>query len=52
MQVSEIKDNKADKNIFLRSKIDKTGQIIIDKLKLKMPTDTSSQNALNQVFMQ
>jgi len=52
MQVSEIKDNKADKNIFLRSKIDKTGQIIIDKLKLKMPNDTSSQDTLNQVFIQ
>ncbi len=50
MQVSEIKDDKANKNIFLRSKIDQNQQKIIDKLRLKVPNDTTTQNTINQVF--
>ncbi|NOZ46107.1 MAG: hypothetical protein GXO79_04915, partial [Chlorobi bacterium] len=46
-----IKDDKTDKNIFLRSKIDEVQQILIDKLKLKIPNDTSSQSAINQMFI-
>lgn len=50
MQVSEINDDKIDKNIYLRSKIDETQQKIIDKLGLKVPNDTTPQNAINQMF--
>ena len=50
MQVSEIKDDKANKNILLRSKIDQNQQKIIDKLRLKVPNDTTTQNAINQIF--
>ncbi len=50
MQVSHIKDNKADSSLFLRSKIDGAQQIIIDKLGLKVPNDTTPQNTINQYF--
>ncbi len=50
MQVSEINDNKAPSNIYLRSKIDANQQILIDKLKLKVLNDTTSQNSINQYF--
>ncbi|MEA3272624.1 MAG: IS1634 family transposase [Patescibacteria group bacterium] len=50
MQVSEIRDDKADSNLFLRSKVDKNQQILIDKLGLKVPNDTTPQNAINQYF--
>ena len=51
MQISKVKDNKADNIIYLRSKVEDVQQIIIDKLKLKMPNDTTPQNAINQYFM-
>jgi len=51
MQVSEIKDDKTDKNIYLRSKIDENQQKIIDKLGLKVPNDTTPQNAISQIFI-
>lgn len=50
MQVSQIKDDKVNKHIFLRSKIDENQQKIIDKLKLKVPNDTATQNTINQLF--
>jgi len=50
MQVSEIKDDKANNSFYLRSKIDRNQKIIIDKLKLKVPNDTTPQNAINQYF--
>ena len=50
MQVSEIKDDKTNKNIFLRSKIEQNQQKIIDKLRLKVPNDTATQNTVNQIF--
>ncbi len=50
MQVSEIKDNKTNSNLYLRSKVDENQQIIIDKLKLKVPNDTTPHNAISQFF--
>jgi transposase len=51
MQVSEVKDDKTDKNIYLRSKIDDNQQNLIDNLGLKVLNDTTPQNAINQMFM-
>lgn len=51
MQVSEIKDDKADNTIYLRSKIYPKQQIIINKLKLKVLNDTTAQNSINQYFI-
>lgn len=50
MQVSLIKDDKAKSNIYLRSKVDESQQIIFDKLKLKVLNDTTPQNSINQYF--
>ena len=50
MQVSLIKDDKAKSNIYLRSKIDASQQIIFDKLRLKVLNDTTPQNTINQYF--
>ncbi len=50
MQLSEIQDNKANNHIYLRAKVDETQQTIIDLLKLKVPNDTTPQNAVNQYF--
>lgn len=50
MQVSEIKDNKAGNTLYLRSNIDPEQRIIIEKLKLRVPNDTTPQNAINQYF--
>jgi len=51
MQLSHIKDNKADNCIYLRAKIEETQQAIIDALKLKTPNDTTPQSAINQYFV-
>jgi transposase len=51
MQVSEVKDNKTDSTLFLRAKVDEIQQIIIDKLELKVPNDTTPYNAFNQYFI-
>lgn len=51
MQVSEIKDDKTNSILYLRSKINQTQQLIIDKLGLKVPNDTTPQNAINQYFI-
>ena len=50
MQVSEIKDDKAKTNIYLRSKIDTSQQAIFNKLRLKVLNDTIPQNIINQYF--
>jgi transposase len=50
MQVSEIRDDKANNSLYMRSKIDYNQNIIINKLKLKVPNDTTPQNAINQYF--
>ena len=50
MQVSEIKDDKAKSNIYLRSKIDTAQQTILAKLKLKVLNDSMPQSAINQYF--
>ena len=50
MQVSEIKDNKANNNLYLRAKVDYDQQIIIDKLGLKIPNDTTPYNSINQIY--
>lgn len=51
MQVSRIKDDKAKTNIYLRSKIDVSQQIIFDKLRLKVLNDTTPQSVINQYFI-
>jgi hypothetical protein len=51
MQVSKVKDDKTDSTLFLRAKVDEIQQIIIDKLGLKVPNDTTPYNALNQCFV-
>ena len=50
MQASEIYDRKADSKVMLRSKIDQDQQVLIDKLKLKVPNDIIPQNTINQYF--
>jgi transposase len=50
MQVSEVKDDKADNTLYLRSQINPEQQIIIDKLKLKVPNDTTTQSAMYLLF--
>lgn len=51
MQVSEIRDDKANSNLFLRAKVDMDQQLLIDKLALKVPNDTTPKNAISQYFM-
>lgn len=51
MQLSEIEDTKEKSVIYLRSKIDGNQQILIKKLKLRVPLDANPQNAINQYFM-
>ncbi len=51
MQVSEIRDDKTKSTLYLRSKIDNTQQIMIDKLKLKVPNDTTPYNSIYQYFI-
>ncbi len=51
MQVSKVKDDNASQSIYLRSKVDQNQQIIIDKFGLKVPNDTSPQDAINQLFI-
>ena len=51
MQVSEIKDDKADNTIYLRSKIEEGQQVLISKLGLKVPNNTTPQNTINQYFI-
>lgn len=51
MQISKVKDNKADNIVYLRSKVDDAQQMIIDKLRLKIPNDTTPQKAINQYFI-
>ena len=51
MQLSQIQDNKANNQIYLRAKIDKVQQTIIDALRLKVPNDTTPQATVNQYFM-
>jgi transposase len=50
MQVSEIKDTKTGNNVYLRARIDQSQQVIIDKLGLKVPNDTTPQYAMIQYF--
>ena len=50
MQVSEIKDDKTNSNIYLRAKVNENQQVIINKLKLKVPNDTTPQNFISQYF--
>lgn len=50
MQVSEIKDNNNNNNLYLRAKVDDDQQIIIDKLGLKIPNDTTPYNSINQMY--
>ncbi len=51
MQLSQIQDNKANNHIYLRAKIDEAQQTIIEALRLKVPNDTTPQNAVNQYFI-
>jgi len=51
MQVSEVKDNKTGSNLFLRANVDNNQQIIINKLGLKVPNDTTPYSAINQYFV-
>lgn len=50
MQLSKILDAKSNKIIYIRSKVGETQQVLIDKLKLKIPKDANPQNAVNQYF--
>ena len=50
MQVSEIKDNKTNNNLYLRAKVDDDQQKIIDKFGLKIPNDTTPYNSINQMY--
>jgi len=50
MQLSKIKDNKAEKIVYIRSKVDEQQQILVDKLKLNIPKDANPQNTVNQYF--
>jgi len=51
MQLSEIKDTKTGKTVYIRSKVDQAQQILIDKLRLHIPKDANPQNTINQYFM-
>ncbi len=51
MQLSHIEDKQANNHFYLRSSIDQSQQTIIDTLKLKVPNDTTPQEAVNQYFM-
>lgn len=50
MQLSKVEDKKANNHIYLRSKVDGSQQILIDKLGLKIPLDANPQNTINQYF--
>ena len=51
MQLSEVLDSKDGKRFYIRSKISDSQQVIIDKLSLVVPNDSTPQNAVNQYFM-
>jgi len=51
MQLSEIKDAKANKKVYIRSKVDQAQQLLIDKLRLHIPKDANPQSTINQYFM-
>ena len=51
MQLSLIKDTKANTSIYLRSKIGDDQKVLIEKMNLKVPNDTCPQNAVNQYFI-
>jgi len=50
MQLSEVEDDKSGNRIYMRSSITGDQQVLIDKLKLKVPNNTATQNAVNQCF--
>ena len=50
MQLSKIMDKKAKTHFYLRSKICDNQKILIDKLKIVVPKDTSSQESINQLI--
>lgn len=50
MQLSLIKDDKANNAFYLRSRINEDQQKIIDRFKLKVPNDTTPQCSMNQLF--
>lgn len=50
MQLSKIKEKSNQNRIYLRSQIDENQNIIIKKLKLSIPNDTTSQTVINQYF--
>ena len=51
MQLSQMQDHKSNKAFYVRAKITDHQRLIISKLNLKVPKDTTPQNALNQYFM-
>jgi len=51
MQLSQIKDTKTGKRVYIRSKVDEAQQILIDKLRLHIPKDANTQSIINQYFM-
>lgn len=51
MQVSEVKDKKTNSKLYLRSNIDEYQQVLIDKLSLKVPKDTTPYDTLNQMVI-
>lgn len=50
MQLSQIQDHNSNKTFYLRAKISDNQQLIINKLNLKVPNDTTPQSAINQYF--
>ncbi len=50
MQLSQIEDTKANKNVYIRSKICEDQNLLIEKLKLNIPKDSNPQSAINQYF--
>lgn len=51
MQLSKVKENATDKNLYLRSKITEEQEKIIKTLKLEVPRDTTPQSVINQYFI-
>jgi transposase len=50
MQLSKIQDNKMSSHFYLRSQISDNQHVIINKLGLIVPNDTTPQHAVNQYF--
>jgi len=50
MQMSEIKENDENELVYMRSKIDKSQEIISKSLKIVLPNDITTQKAINQLF--